>query len=93
MLDYWYDPDGNEAVTPGTTRDTLVLTINGVTELNLNPYNDISNVWTPQHVIPVPVAWWGKTVELKFVFTTKDDKFNHGIGFAVDNIVTTCQPL
>ncbi len=93
VLDYWYDPDGNEAVTPGTTRDTLVLTINGVTELNLNPYNDISNAWTPQHVIPVPVAWWGKTVELKFVFTTKDDKFNHGIGFAVDNIVTTCQPL
>lgn len=38
----------------------------------------------------MPKTWWGKTVELKFVFTTKDAKYNHGAGFAVDNIATTC---
>ncbi len=90
-FDYFYNPDGQEVITGTTTRDTLLLTVNGTVVLNLNPNNDFSTLWTPQHSFSVPTAWWGKTVELKLLFTTKDDKLNHGGGFAIDNIATTCQ--
>ncbi len=90
-LDHWYNPDAQEAISGTTSRDTLVLTVNGTVELNLNPNNDFASAWTIGKVIPIPSAWWGKTVTIQFVFATKDDKFNHGAGFAVDNLATTCQ--
>ena len=90
VLDYWYNPDGGEVTSGTNSRDTLLFTINGAIALNLNPANDFTSAWTLKKAIAVPQAWWGKTVELKFLFTTKDNQLNHGAGFAVDNITTTC---
>jgi hypothetical protein len=90
VLDYFYNPDSTEVVNNSKSRDTLLMTLNGTIALNLNPANDFTSSWTLQKVIPVPQAWWGKTIEVKLLFTTKDATANTGKGFAVDNITTTC---
>lgn len=93
LLDYLYAPDSQEVLTNTTTRDTLVVTVGATSVLSLNPKADFSSLWNADHAISVPSSWWGKTLTIKFLWTTKDATWNKGTGFAVDNVRTTCQKL
>ena len=93
QLDYLYAPDSAEVQGPdkSTTTDTLILTVGGAQQLNLNPANDYSSLWNAGKTIAVKQEWWGKTLEIRLVFATKTTLHNHGLGFALDNVLTTCQ--